>query len=128
MRSIDEFKPGDSIIVYQKGQSPFSGIVISRHGKQGPTATFTVRAILSKVGVEKIYPLNSPLITKIEKIRGGKVKRAKLYYLRGKIGKELKIKEEKSDKKEKAGQKTEAKQKTKNTKTKPRTRAKRKRI
>lgn len=88
----EEFKSGDTVAVYQKGQSVFKGVVIARHAGSGPSATFTVRAILSGVGVEKIYPLHSPLIKKIKKLRTGKIRRAKLYYLRGKIGKEAKIK------------------------------------
>lgn len=126
MRKIDDFKSGDTILVHQKGQPIFKGIVIARHGKQSPSATFVVRAILSKVGIEKIYPLHSPLITKIEKVKGGKVRRAKLYYLREKIGKELKIKEEKSEETQKAGEKTKAKQKIKDTKGKSRSRAQKK--
>jgi large subunit ribosomal protein L19 len=79
-----EFKPGDTICVYQKGYSPFKGVVIVRHGGESPSATFTVRAVLSGVGVEKIYPLRSPLI-KIKKLKSGKTRRAKLYFLRRKI-------------------------------------------
>lgn len=79
---------GDTITVYQKGQAPFKGIIISRHNGASPSATFMVRSILSGVGVEKIYPLHSPTITKIELIKKAKVRRAKLFYLRNKVGKE----------------------------------------
>ncbi|MCX6806999.1 MAG: 50S ribosomal protein L19 [Candidatus Berkelbacteria bacterium] len=87
-----EIKPGDTLAVHQKGRSAFSGIVIARHGGNGPSATFVVRSILSGVGVEKIYPLNSPTITKIELIKSAKVRRAKLFYLRKKVGKEATLK------------------------------------
>lgn len=86
-----EIKPGDMVKIYQKGRSPFEGVVIARRGGRGPSATFIVRAILDGVGVEKIYPLHSPLITKIELKKRAKVRRAKLYYLRTKKGKEAKI-------------------------------------
>jgi len=86
-------QPGDTLNIYQKGYSKFSGVVLAKRGKKNPSASFTVRAILSGVAVEKIYPLFSPLITKIERLKKAKTRRAKLYYLREKIGKELKLKE-----------------------------------
>lgn len=104
---------GDTISVYQKGMPVFSGIVLARHGGNEPGATFVVRSILSGVGVEKIYPLHSPLITKIERIKSAKVRRAKLYYLREKVGKELRLKE----KKEKTEAETKVDKKVKSSKS-----------
>ena len=70
----------------------FEGTVIAKkHG--GIAETFTVRRISYGVGVEKVFPLHSPVIEKIETVRSGKVRRAKLYYLRGRVGKSAKIKE-----------------------------------
>lgn len=82
MKKNLDFKPGDTLKVTLKGQPPFEGICLARHGGNEPGATFTLRAIVAGVGVEKIYPLHSPLIEKIEIKKKGKVKRAKLYYLR----------------------------------------------
>lgn len=84
LKEIPEIKPGDTLKVTMKNQSPFVGIVIACHGGKGIEASFTLRAIVSGVGVEKIYPLHSPLIAKIEVLKTGKVRRAKLYYLRKK--------------------------------------------
>lgn len=70
----------------------FEGAVIAKkHG--GLAETFTVRRISYGVGVEKVFPLHSPIIEKVERVRKGKVRRAKLYYLRGRVGKSAKIKE-----------------------------------
>lgn len=70
----------------------FEGTVIAKkHG--GIEETFTVRRVSYGVGVEKVFPLHSPIIEKVETIRHGKVRRAKLYYLRNRIGKSAKIKE-----------------------------------
>lgn len=71
----------------------FEGIIIAlKHGK-GKTATFTVRKISSGIGVERVFPMHSPMIAKIELLSQAKVRRAKLYYLRGRIGKKAKIKQ-----------------------------------
>jgi large subunit ribosomal protein L19 len=87
---LEKIKPGAKVrvweIVKEKGkerQSPFEGIVIARkHGKE-KGATFTVRALMQEVGVEKIYPIYSPTIAKVDIISSPKkVKRAKLYYIR----------------------------------------------
>ncbi len=97
---------GDTIVVYQKIQEekkmrtqPFEGIVIRIKG-QGDNKTFTVRKIAAaNIGVERIWPVNSPWIEKIEVKRRGKVKRAKLYYLRERVGKRaVKVKERKEKK------------------------------
>ena len=70
----------------------FEGTVIAKkHG--GISETFTVRRVSYGVGVEKVFPLHSPVIEKIETVRTGKVRRAKLYYLRDRVGKSAKIKE-----------------------------------
>jgi len=91
---VPDFKPGDTIKVSwrirEEGKEriqPFSGIVIAIKGA-GISKTFTVRKIASQdIGVERIFPLHSPNIQKIEVVRRGKVRRAKLYYLREKVGK-----------------------------------------
>lgn len=73
---------------------PFEGLVVSRQGS-GASETFTVRRVASGVGVEKIFPLHSPRIEKIEILRRGEVRRAKLYYIRTAKGKKARIKERK---------------------------------
>lgn len=92
------FNVGDTVKVYQniiEGEKTrtqiFQGVVLRIKGHEGLTS-FTVRKITpSGVGVERIYPLNAPIITKLEVVKKGKVKRAKLYYLRDRIGKKAKI-------------------------------------
>jgi len=98
-KDIPDFKPGDTVRVYFKviegGRErvqAFEGLVIKRRGK-GLSETFTVRRISYGIGVERVFPLHSPRLEKIEVIRRGKVRRAKLYYIREKIGKAAKIKE-----------------------------------
>lgn len=96
---IPEFRPGDTVRVHAKVRERgkeriqvFEGVVI-RQKRGAKRSTFTVRKISFGVGVERIYPLHSPNIAKIEVIRYGKVRRAKLYYLRHKRGKAARIKE-----------------------------------
>ncbi|MCL6445740.1 MAG: 50S ribosomal protein L19 [Alicyclobacillus sp.] len=96
---IPDFRPGDTVRVHVKvreGQREriqvFEGIVIRRRGS-GISATYTVRKISYGVGVERTFPVHSPKIEKIEVTRRGKVRRAKLYYLRGLSGKAARIKE-----------------------------------
>ncbi len=96
---IPSFRPGDTLKVHVKvieGSREriqlFEGVVIKRHGG-GISETFTVRKISYGVGVERTFPLHSPKIEKIEVARRGKVRRAKLYYLRGLRGKAARIKE-----------------------------------
>jgi large subunit ribosomal protein L19 len=96
---IPAFRPGDSVKVHVKvveGNRSriqvFAGVVISRTG-DGVREAFTVRKVSFGVGVERTFPLHSPIIDKIEVDRRGDVRRAKLYYLRGLRGKAAKIKE-----------------------------------
>ena len=96
---IPEFRVGDTVkvdvkIIEGKREriQSFEGIVISRKNS-GISETFTVRKLSSGVGVERTFPINSPLIDKITVIRVGKVRRAKLYYLRSRSGKSARIKE-----------------------------------
>src|SRR5207249_2251349 len=88
------FEIGDTVDVHQKileGEKErtqvFSGLIISRKG-EGMAEMFTVRRVVQGEGVERTFPLNSPRIAKIEVKRSGKVRRAKLYYLRDRVGKE----------------------------------------
>ena len=92
---IPEIKPGDTIRVIQKVRegdkerlSPFEGVVIARKHGRGSNATFTVRKVVSGIGVERIFPIHSPMIAKVEVLRHSKVRRAKLYYIREKAAKE----------------------------------------
>ena len=94
-----DFGPGDTVAVHQKIKEGdkervqvFQGTVIGRRGS-GTGATFTVRKISSGIGVERIFPLHSPNIAEIERLRAGKVRRNKLYYLRELTGKSARIKE-----------------------------------
>jgi len=96
---ITEFRVGDTIKVYAKvieGSreriQTYEGTVIKRQNG-GARETFTVRKLSSGIGVEKTWPLHSPIIDKIEVVRKGKVRRAKLFYLRGRVGKAAKVKE-----------------------------------
>lgn len=95
---LPDFRPGDTVKVHVKvveGQRErvqvFEGVVIKRHGG-GISETFTVRKISYGVGVERAFPVHSPKIDKIEVMRRGKVRRAKLYYLRNLRGKAARIK------------------------------------
>ena len=96
---LPEINIGDTVRVHvliKEGQREriqvFEGTVIARkHG--GINETFTVRRISYGVGVEKVFPLYSPVIEKVETVRKGKVRRAKLYYLRDRVGKAAKVKE-----------------------------------
>ena len=94
-----EFNVGDTVKVYGKIKEGnreriqiFEGVVLKKQGGSN-RATFTVRKISNGVGVEKTWPLHSPNVEKIEVVRKGKVRRAKLYYLRDRIGKAAKVKE-----------------------------------
>lgn len=96
---LPDFKPGDTVRVYVKviegdreRVQVFEGIVMRRSGG-GLSETFTVRKISAGVGVERLFPLHSPLIEKIEVVRRGRVRRAKLYYLRDRVGRAARIEE-----------------------------------
>ncbi|MEF2965245.1 50S ribosomal protein L19 [Paenibacillus sp. M1] len=98
-KDIPSFRPGDTLKVFVKvieGSREriqlFEGVVIKRRGG-GISETFTVRKISNGVGVERTFPLHSPKIDRIEVARRGKVRRAKLYYLRELRGKAARIKE-----------------------------------
>ncbi|MCC2684400.1 MAG: ribosomal protein [Paenibacillaceae bacterium] len=98
-QDIPDFRPGDTLKVYVKvieGSREriqlFEGVAIKRHGG-GISETFTVRKISYGVGVERTFPIHSPKIDKIEVARRGKVRRAKLYYLRNLRGKAARIKD-----------------------------------
>lgn len=89
LRDLPEFRTGNSIKVHQRIKEGgkervqvFEGLVIARKGGSGVNATFTVRKIASGVGVERIYPLHSPNIVKLEIIKPTAVRRSKLYYVR----------------------------------------------
>ena len=108
-KSILDIKPGDTIRVYQiikesvpakKGKEKeikekiqiFEGLVLARKHGSEPGATITVRKVIDGVGEEKIFPLHSPIIKEIEIVKRGKVRRAKLYYLREAKGKRARLK------------------------------------
>jgi large subunit ribosomal protein L19 len=95
-----QFRVGDTVKVYGKIKEGnreriqvFEGTVIKRQNGENARATFTVRKFSNGIGVEKTWPLHSPLVEKVEVIRRGKVRRAKLYYLRDRVGKRAKVKE-----------------------------------
>lgn len=100
-RDFPTFRPGDTIVVTYKiiegdkqRSQAFRGDVIQING-EGGTKTFTVRKISNGVGVERIFPFASPIIESIEVLKHGKVRRAKLFYLRDLVGKKARIKERK---------------------------------
>ncbi|MCL2018500.1 MAG: 50S ribosomal protein L19 [Oscillospiraceae bacterium] len=96
--TVPVFNIGDTVRVHVRIQDGnksriqmFEGICIAKkHG--GVSETFTVRRVAHGVGVERVFPLHSPSVDKVEVVRQGKVRRAKLYYLRGKVGKAAKVK------------------------------------
>ena len=101
--NIPDFRPGDTLKVMVKVKEgdkerlqAFEGVCIARKGA-GISATFTVRKVSAGVGVERIFPLHSPNVSSVEVLRRGKVRRAKLYYLRRLAGKSTRIKEKKED-------------------------------
>jgi large subunit ribosomal protein L19 len=96
---IPEFAPGDTLKVHvrvvegnKERVQVFQGVVIRRQGS-GVRETFTVRKVSYGVGVERTFPVHSPVVAKIEPVTRGAVRRAKLYYLRDRVGKAAKIKE-----------------------------------
>ncbi|MEN3046596.1 MAG: 50S ribosomal protein L19 [Candidatus Hydrothermales bacterium] len=110
-KDIPEFKAGDTVRVHVKITElkedpktkkmvektriqPFEGVVLERRGS-GLSETFTVRRVTQGIGVERTFLINSPFIEKIEVVRRGKVRKAKIFWIRGKKGKKAKIKEQK---------------------------------
>ncbi len=96
---VPDFRPGDTLKVHLRVREAsreriqvFQGLVIRRQGG-GLRETFTVRKTSFGVGVERTFPVHSPMISRIELVTSGDVRRAKLYYLRGKVGKAAKVKE-----------------------------------
>ena len=96
---LPDFRPGDTVRVHvrvvegeRERVQVFEGVVIRRRGSQ-LSETFTVRKVSFGVGVERTFPVHSPMIAKIEVATRGDVRRAKLYYLRSRVGKKAKVKE-----------------------------------
>ena len=99
MKELPSFKAGDTITVHYKIKEGdkeriqmFRGVVIQRKGER-TSETFTVRKMSGNIGVERIFPADSPFIEKIEVNKHGRVRRARIYYLRGLTGKKARIKE-----------------------------------
>lgn len=99
-KDLPEIRPGYTVKVYQKIKEDdkqriqvFEGLVIAKKHGRGINATITVRKISQGIGVERIFPIHSPVIEKIEVVKKGKVRRAKLYYIRKKSAKEARLKE-----------------------------------
>src|SRR5579883_1039963 len=98
-QDIPAFRPGDTVRVHvrlkeaegeKERVQPFEGVVVSKRGQQAG-ATFTVRRVSFGIGVERIFPVNSPMISSIEVLQAGRVRRSKLYYLRQLKGKAARI-------------------------------------
>lgn len=94
-----EFRPGDTVRVHVKVKEAdktriqvFQGVVLARKGS-GRTGTFSVRKVSDGVGVERVFPLRTPMIDRIEVVRRGEVRRAKLYFLRGRKGKAARLRQ-----------------------------------
>jgi large subunit ribosomal protein L19 len=94
-----DFRVGDTVKVMvrvvegtKQREQAFQGVVIKQNGR-GLSETFTVRKVSSGIGVERVFPVHSPNVTKIEVLRRGHVRRAKLYYLRDRVGKSARIRE-----------------------------------
>jgi len=119
-KDLPDIRPGDTIKVYQKipasakaqarkkeGEKErtqvFEGVVLARKHGKGISSTITVRKVVDGIGVERIFPLHSPIIEKIEIVKRGKVRRAKLYYLRERVGKKARLKRKPTSAKTSAG-------------------------
>jgi len=102
-QEVPEFRPGDTVRVHvrvvegeKERLQAFQGVVVSRKGS-GTREMFTVRKISSGIGVERIFPLHAPVVDRIEVVRRGRVRRAKLYYLRNLRGKAARIEERRDE-------------------------------
>jgi len=98
-KKLPDLRPGDTIKVHQKIKEGdkeriqiFEGVIIAKKHGKGISGTITVRKIVDGVGVERVYPIHSPSVEKFEVVRHGKVRRAKLYYLRTAKGKKARLK------------------------------------
>jgi len=96
---VPQFNVGDTVRVHfrivegeKERVQAYEGTVISRKGNEGPSARFTVRRVAFGVGVERVFPLHSPRLEKVEVTREGKTRRAKLHYLRSRTGKAARVK------------------------------------
>ena len=99
-QNLPDIRPGDTVKVFQKIKEKdkeriqvFEGQVLARKHGKGISSTIIVRKVISGIGVEKTFPLHSPIIDKIEVVKRAKVRRAKLYYLRGAKGKKGRLKQ-----------------------------------
>ncbi len=99
VKDMPDIKPGDTVRVHQKIKEGdkerlqvFEGVVIARKHGKGVSSTITVRKVVEQVGVERIFPVHSPMIAKIEVVKSGKVRRSKLYFLREAKGRKAKLK------------------------------------
>ena len=99
LKSLPDIRPGDTIKVHQKIKEGdkeriqiFEGVIIAKKHGKGISATMTVRKVVDGIGVERVFPIHSPSIAKIEIVKHSKVRRAKLYYLRTAKGKKAKLK------------------------------------
>lgn len=102
-QDVPEFRPGDTVRVQVRVKEgdkerlqAFQGVVVARKGS-GTREMFTVRKISGGIGVERIFPLNAPVVDRIELVRRGRVRRAKLYYLRDLKGKAARIEERRDE-------------------------------
>ena len=98
-KGLPDIRPGDTVRIHQKVKEKdkervqtFEGVVLARKHGKGISATITIRKVIAGIGVEKIFPIHSPTIEKIEVLKRGKVRRAKLYYLREAKGKKARLK------------------------------------
>jgi len=96
---LPDIRPGDTVKIHQKIKEKdkeriqvFEGLVLARKHGKGISSMITVRKVVIGVGVEKTFPLHSPIIDKIELVKRGKVRRAKLYYMRGAKGRKARLK------------------------------------
>jgi len=99
LKKMPDIRPGDTVKVHQKIKEGdkeriqiFEGVVIARKHGKGISSTITVRKVVDGVGVERVFPVHSPSLSKIEVVKSGKVRRSKLYYLRTAKGKKAKLK------------------------------------